>query len=129
MGAIEHVTGSRDLLLTVVERDLATLGALVLTGLGRIPGVRDTRAHVATELIAEASSWRLRTLDTVRAQRLSTSGSPPAAGPFHPLDARDTSLIAALPEDGRSSYNTLAESTGLSVSTVRCRVESIADCL
>jgi DNA-binding Lrp family transcriptional regulator len=125
VGTIEHVTGGRDLLLTVVERDLAALGAFVLTGLGRIPGVRGTRAHVATELIAEASSWRLRTLDTVQAQRLSTSGSPPAAGPFRPLDGRDTALIAALTEDGRSSYNALAERAELSVSTVRRRVESI----
>jgi DNA-binding Lrp family transcriptional regulator len=126
VGTIEHVTGSRDLLLTVVERDLAALGAFVLTGLGRIPGVRGTHAHVATALIAEASSWHLRTLDTVQAQRLRNGGSPPAAaGPFRPLDARDTSLIAALTEDGRSSYNTLAERTGLSISTVRRRVESI----
>ncbi|HWG24222.1 Lrp/AsnC family transcriptional regulator [Actinospica sp.] len=124
VGTIEHVTGSRDLLLTVVERDLATLGAFVLTGLGRIPGVRGTRAHVATALIAEAGSWHLRTLSTVQAQHLRDNAST-AAGPFRPLDARDTSLIAALTEDGRSSYNTLAERTGLGVSTVRRRVESI----
>lgn len=103
VGTIEHVTGGRDLLLTVFERDLPALGSFVLTGLGRIPGVRGTRAHLATELITEASSWRLRALTTVQAQQLRSSASLTAAGPFRPLGPRDSDLIFALAQDGRSS--------------------------
>jgi len=58
VGTIEHVTGSRDLLLTVVERDLAALGAFVLTGLGRIPGVRGTAAPLRPPPVRSARSTR-----------------------------------------------------------------------
>ncbi|MGH3948871.1 MAG: Lrp/AsnC family transcriptional regulator [Pseudonocardiaceae bacterium] len=125
VSTIEHITGGHDLLLTIFVSDLATLSAYVLTGLGSISGVRGTRAHVATTVLAEGSKWRLRALDREQRRRLRAVLPQPSDTPVRPVDGRDTPLLAALAADGRTTYSDLAGRTGLSISTVRRRLTAL----
>ncbi|MFF8846282.1 Lrp/AsnC family transcriptional regulator [Streptomyces sp. NPDC015127] len=124
VGSVEHMTGSFDLLLTVIVRDLAALSAYVLTVLGRIDGVRSTSAHVATALHTEGSQWQVRALGAAQCRRIATA-LPGTSVPARPLDERDRSLLTALTEDGRASYSTLSARTGMSISTVRRRLDAL----
>ncbi|MGH3520042.1 MAG: Lrp/AsnC family transcriptional regulator [Haloechinothrix sp.] len=125
VSTIEHITGGHDLLLTVFVSDLATLSAYVLTGLGSINGVRGTRAHVATTVLAEGSKWRLRALDAEQRARLRAALPQRSDTHVRPVDGRDNALLIALACDGRTTYSDLAKQTGLSVSTVRRRLTSL----
>ena len=117
--SIDITAGGRDLLLTVAAVDLPTLGRYLLERLDRVPGVTGTRARIATRLYAEGSLWRLGVL--------------PAAGEVAPLpptrtitlDTVDRELMSALGADGRASYATLAQATGISQPTARRRVDRL----
>ncbi|WP_448616132.1 Lrp/AsnC family transcriptional regulator [Modestobacter sp. URMC 112] len=117
--SVDITAGGRDLLLTVAAVDLPTLGRYLLERLDRVPGVTATRARIATRLYAEGSTWRLGVLPPAGA-----SGAMPAIRPAV-LDDVDRELMSALGEDGRASFATLAQATGISQPTARRRVDRL----
>ncbi|MGW0994257.1 Lrp/AsnC family transcriptional regulator [Streptomyces sp. NPDC002520] len=126
VSTVEHTTGDHDLLLTVHMPSLAALSEFLLTGVGVIAGVRSTRAHLATTVLVEGSSWRLRTLDAAQKRRLEQAVRIPAPQrPRARLSRRDLELAEELAPDGRASYSDLAARLGLGVSTVRRRVDAL----
>ncbi|TDC86312.1 Lrp/AsnC family transcriptional regulator [Actinomadura sp. 7K507] len=117
---IDHVTGGRDLIATVVLRDNAELARYVGFRLGRLAGVTATRTQMATILHAEGSRWRLGRLDE-RQRDVLLRDRPREAGGWA-LRAEDEDLVRLLVEDCRQPVTRLAERTGLSPTTVRRRI-------
>ncbi|GAA1556959.1 Lrp/AsnC family transcriptional regulator [Actinomadura kijaniata] len=116
---VEHVTGGRDLLLTVVLRDQAELARYVGFRLGRIAGIAATRTQIATALHTEGSRWRLERLDD-RQRGLLDRGRSRERGRAVTEDDRE--LLRLLGEDCRAPVAELAARTGLSPTTVRRRL-------
>ncbi|MBE1530238.1 Lrp/AsnC family transcriptional regulator [Actinomadura algeriensis] len=117
---LEHVTGGRDLIVTVVLRDNAELARYVGFRLGRLSGVTATRTQIATTLHSEGSRWRLDRLDE-RQRDVLLAGRPRGTGDLM-LRADDRELARLLVEDCRQPVTRLAERTGLSPTTVRRRI-------
>jgi len=117
--SVDITAGGRDLLLTVAAVDLPTLGRYLLERLDRVPGVTGTRARIATRLYAEGSTWRLGVLPST-----GNGSAVPAIRPAV-LDEVDRDLMSALGEDGRASFATLAQLTGISQPTARRRVDRL----
>ncbi|WP_299537873.1 Lrp/AsnC family transcriptional regulator [uncultured Streptomyces sp.] len=122
---IEHMSGSRDLILNAAFPDQAALTRYVGFRLGRLPGVSATRTQLATAVHTEGSRWRLDRLgpdskDVLAADR------PPVATPRRGLaapDALDTRLYLLLSEDFRQPAARLAQRLGVSPTTVRRRLD------
>lgn len=121
--AVEHVTGDRDLILTVMLEDVGALSRWVVEYLDTLPGVRSSRTHVAGTVFTEGSRWRFQALSSGQARRMAAEVPPtePAVLP----DSLDRRLIAALSTDGRTSYTSLAQACGSSPDTVRRRVRRL----
>lgn len=117
---LEHVTGGRDLIATVVLRDNAELARYVGFRLGRLDGVAATRTQLATTLHSEGSRWRLDRLD--QAQRELLLGDRPRGRADWALRPEDEGLVRLLVEDCRQPVARLAERSGLSQTTVRRRL-------
>ncbi|MGW5641153.1 Lrp/AsnC family transcriptional regulator, partial [Streptomyces sp. NPDC003832] len=115
---IEHTTGSRDLLLTVVLRGHADLARYVGFRLDALAGVAATRTQIATALHTEGSRWRL---DRLRAPAQGLQPERPPAG-ARTLGEADLELILLLARDVRQSVERLARDSGLSPTTVRRRL-------
>ncbi|MFI7082216.1 Lrp/AsnC family transcriptional regulator [Streptomyces anulatus] len=120
--AVEHVSGDRDLLLTVMAPDLAALTHWMTRGIGAMPGVVASRTHLASTVYTEGSRWRLRALDRTQIARLTDADTARAEAPVFPLTDLDHALIAALSMDGRATYRALADACGASPDTVRRRL-------
>ncbi|WP_067489112.1 Lrp/AsnC family transcriptional regulator [Actinomadura hibisca] len=115
--SVEHTTGNRDLLLTVITWDLAEFGDYVLRRLGRVDGVVSTRTHLAHHLHREASRWRLDSLDQGQRRGLERPGG--GEGETRRLRHDEIALMLALAPDGRRSSTALAEETGMPEARVR----------
>lgn len=113
IASVTIASSGRDLCLTVLTPDLASLSALVLG----LTGVRATRTHLVTRMFTEGGTWRLDSL--TGGQRAVLRPPPPAAGVL--ADA-DRDLLVALAPDARCSVADLAERTGTSASTARRRL-------
>ncbi|MER5884557.1 Lrp/AsnC family transcriptional regulator [Streptomyces sp. NPDC001941] len=125
--SVEHVTGGRDLLLTVYAPDLAAFARWTTVELGAVEGVTASRTHPVSAVHAEGSRWRLRSLTGEQVRALAAGPAPvarPAAGPLTDLDRR---LLELLCRDGRAPYAVLAEESGTSATSVRRRVRRLFD--
>ncbi|MER5204794.1 Lrp/AsnC family transcriptional regulator [Streptomyces sp. NPDC002825] len=120
--AVEHVSGDRDLLLTVMAPDLAALTHWMTRGIGAMPGVTASRTHLASTVYTEGSRWRLRALDRTQINRLTDTHTARTGAPVFPLTDLDHALVAALSMNGRATYRALADTCGASPDTVRRRV-------
>ncbi|MFI7382400.1 Lrp/AsnC family transcriptional regulator [Streptomyces sp. NPDC049813] len=125
VAAVEHVSGGRDLLLTVFAPHLPALTRWVTHRLGALDGIVATRTHLASTVYAEGSKWRLRALDSARIARLTESAPARADAPVFALTDLDLALLAELSVDGRASHRVLAERCGTSPDTVRRRVNKL----
>lgn len=112
VASVTIASSGRDLYLTVLTPDLATLSATVLG----LTGVRGTRTHLVTHLFTEGATWRLDALDSD--QRAALHPQSRTAGV---LADSDRDLLLAL-SDGRRGVAEIAERTGTSVSTARRRL-------
>lgn len=121
---IEHVTGSRDLVLTAAFPDQAMLARYVGFRLGALPGVAATRSQIATAVHTEGSRWRLDRLDPDSQDVLTKDRGPslPRRGLTAP-DELDHRLYQLLSEDFRRPAARLAERLGVSPTTVRRRLD------
>ncbi|MEV6328838.1 Lrp/AsnC family transcriptional regulator [Streptomyces sp. NPDC051909] len=120
--AVEHVSGDRDLLLTVMAPDLAALTHWMTHGIGAMPGVVASRTHLASTVYTEGSRWRLRALDRMQIARLADTETARTGAPVFPLTDLDHALITALSMNGRATYRALADACGASSDTVRRRL-------
>ncbi len=123
VSAVEHVTGDRDLVLTVMAEDVGALARWVVGSLDTMRGVRSSRTHLAGTVFTEGSRWRFRALTPRQVERL--AGEAPEPRPARLPDALDRRLIVALTEDGRASYTALAERCDSTPDTVRRRVHRL----
>lgn len=124
---IELTAGGRDLLVTAIAGDYASLTTFVLDRIGVLPGVTSTRAHLVTgSAYAEGSAWRLRSLTRVQQKALV---DPRRSGrdPVGPSPAQHRALVLALGEDGRTSLTDLAAGLGVSVNTASRRMRRLID--
>lgn len=120
--SIEHVSGDRDLLLTVYTLDLPGLSDLLLHELARIPGIRSTRTHIASQTYQEGSGWRLRALDPQQRERLASSARPVRSPPVQ--DATVHELLSHLSDEPRMTTSELAARLGVSRITARRRADA-----
>ncbi|MFD0347262.1 AsnC family transcriptional regulator [Kitasatospora aburaviensis] len=89
--------------------------------------VTETTAHAVLHAYADAGQWRAGYLDEAEAAALAPPSVPrPAAGET-PLDALDRALLARLGEDARQSHAALAAAVGAPESTVRRRLDRLAE--
>ncbi|WP_020661983.1 Lrp/AsnC family transcriptional regulator [Amycolatopsis benzoatilytica] len=121
VASIEEASREYSLVLTVFGLGMRDLSTLLLDAIPSLPGVLNTRSHLASRLHVEGSSWRVGALDRTRVQAVSQlppagSGRPAAVEPWKEPYAP---LTIALGEDGRRSAADLARITGRPVSTVR----------
>lgn len=115
---IDITSGGRDLLLTVIAPDFAALTDYLLERLGTLDHVRAVRTHLVSQVVAEASTWRLGALTEAEQARL----RPPvrvAEGLARPFTAQDRAVLEVLAEDARATTTAIAERTGLSPRRVR----------
>lgn len=126
--SVEHVSGGRDLLLTVTTPTLAALSGFVTGALGTLDGVRATRTHLVTRPYSIGGDWRLGSLTPGQRARLDP-GSRPALGRqiTRPLSDVERELVRALSVDARTTLTDLADRVGCSVSTVRRRLKLMTE--
>ncbi|MET9761972.1 winged helix-turn-helix transcriptional regulator [Streptomyces sp. NPDC006372] len=117
VATVEESTRGRDLLLTVLTRDLADLTRLVLDDMPAIPGLERQRTAVCTAVHRDGSNWRLDALNRYQAQAFAAAAIRPVPGVTPPPNAGP--LIDALAQDGRRTAADLARVTGRNPATVR----------
>ncbi|MGW1208821.1 Lrp/AsnC family transcriptional regulator [Streptomyces sp. NPDC002499] len=127
---VKITAGGRDVVAAVQTRDLDELAHLTTLLFQRTPGVRATRTHVSTGVPTEGSRWRLRSLDAAQCARIEASHAsdvPPdqGTGTQPPWDALDAQILELLSSDGRMSIRALATATGVGLTTVRRRLQSL----
>jgi DNA-binding Lrp family transcriptional regulator len=118
--SISIISSGRDLFLTLLTPDLATLSRLVLRRLHQLPGLRRTRTYTVTTVYGEGNQWRL---DALESERRIQPGQPRTADgavwkPHHQEILRGLS-------DARRSAAQIAASIGRSASTVRRRLNEM----
>ncbi|MBP2478985.1 DNA-binding Lrp family transcriptional regulator [Crossiella equi] len=121
---VHVLSGGTEISCFVQARDEDARDSLLLAKLPRTNRVLEVTAHLMLEGFTGPGEWRglawLRP-DQVEALR---PAPPPAPAPVAPADA-DRDLLAALAQDGRTSYAELAGRTGWSESTVKRRLEHL----
>ncbi|MDA3626956.1 Lrp/AsnC family transcriptional regulator [Saccharopolyspora sp. WRP15-2] len=122
---IEHTSGDRDLLLTIAVPDLAALSRYAQESMGAVPGVLATRIHLVSHVHAQGCDWQLGTLDADQRGQLGTGDRNRQASRGRELTELDKQLIRHLGADGRRSLTALADDVGLSISTVRRRLDDL----
>ncbi len=111
IASISIISSGRDLFLTVLTQDLATLSRVVLERLQQLPGLRGTRTHAITTVYGEGNHWRLDALEPQRHAHI-------------PAKTRGVwkdhhrAVLRAL-DDGRKPAAEIAAHTARSGSTVR----------
>ncbi|WP_369386852.1 Lrp/AsnC family transcriptional regulator [Streptomyces sp. CG1] len=95
--------------------------ALLLRDLPATDAVHSWTAHTLLRVFPTAFRWTAGLLSPEEADRLAPA--PPTARP-EPLDL-DRALVAALAEDGRSTYTELARRAGTTALTARRRLETL----
>ncbi|MBB5153519.1 Lrp/AsnC ligand binding domain-containing protein [Saccharopolyspora phatthalungensis] len=116
---VEESTRGRDLLLTVITRDLAELTRFVLDDLPRLPGVERQRTHVVSATHRDGSSWRLDALSPQQQRAFEAAARTLRPVPGVSAQANARALIGALAYDGRQAAADLARRTGRNPATVR----------
>lgn len=122
---VEESTRGRDLLLTVMTRDLEGLSRFVLDDLTTMPGFERQRTYLVTAVHRDGSHWRLDALEpqevtTLQALEAATRYNPQIRPPQDPGP-----LIAGLAVDGRRTAAELAQHTGRDPSTVRRQIRRL----
>ena len=120
--SINHVSGSRDLLVIAGFVDHAALARYVGFRLKHLEGVTAVRSHPAT-FHADGSRWRLdQVLEPHSSLRHRAGQRNAVAAASKTPDAEDLAIIAALNEDCRQSLAALSLHTDLPTKTVERRL-------
>jgi DNA-binding Lrp family transcriptional regulator len=116
----------RELMLTVLVPDLASLGAFALDEMTALPGVTGVRTRTVTEIHADGSDWRLEALDPT--QRSRAAAAAPATSRRHGQSvtpSEEWPLIEALTHDARLPVAELARACHGNPATVRRHLEQL----
>ncbi|MBU3063047.1 Lrp/AsnC family transcriptional regulator [Nocardia sp. NEAU-G5] len=124
---VQHVTGGRNLLITVIAPGLGELSRWISGALGSLGGVIAARTHLVGAIHTHASRWRLHALASDRAAQLAPGKPARRSAVGQRLSTQDRELMVALSEDGRASYTDLAARCGIGVDTARRRTAHLID--
>lgn len=122
---IEHVTGSRDLVLTVATAGLEALSEFLLHGISQIAGVSSTQTQPGTRIFVEGGDWQLRSLDIGEQGRIERNRPRTTDAPALVSDRSYRELLGLLAEDARMGVSELADRLGVSRPTARRRIEGV----
>ena len=111
---LDHTSGGRDLLATMLAENPLAIWDVVTTRIGALEGVRNTQTHLVTEVVMEASDWRLRALTPQEIARIPRPRAPRARAPRAVHPDVEASLRHCLAEDGRRPVSRIAAEHGLS---------------
>ncbi|HBO54950.1 AsnC family transcriptional regulator [Janibacter sp. LM] len=116
--SIEQSARGRDLLVTVMARDLTALGGYLLDELPALPGVQRQRTSLALQIHRQGRDWRLQSLDQAQREGFASARRQTPPGPATmPRDPGP--IIEALVADGRVGAAEIARATGRNPATVR----------
>ncbi|WP_028928052.1 Lrp/AsnC family transcriptional regulator [Pseudonocardia acaciae] len=121
---IDITAGGRDLVVTVTSPDVDGLTWYLLDGFASLPSVSRVRSQLLVDAYTDARPWRLRSLSPDQLRILDEHderGAVPTPR-HHPTD---WAIAAALSSDGRLPVATLAQRTGVSLSTARRRLGNL----
>ena len=121
---VEITAGSHDLLVEVITADLASFGRYLLDRVERLPGVTGSTVAIATDVVTEASRWRLDALAPGQSAALGRADRPGAV-PGRSLTELDRRLLTGLGRDGRLAWHQLGQAAGTSAATARRRTERL----
>jgi|GEM_PF-420538 len=111
---LDHTSGGRDLLATMLADHPLAIWDVVTNHIGAFEGVRNTQTHLVTEVIMEASDWRLRALTPQETVKVPRPRPPRARAPRGVHPEVEGALRHCLPEDGRRPISRIAAEHGLS---------------
>lgn len=115
--SIEQSARGRDLLVTVMARDLTALSQYLLDHLPSLPGVQRQRASLALQIHRQGKDWRLQSLDQRQREGFEMMGRAP--GQTGPMPRDPGPIVDALLRDGRAGAADIARLTGRNPATVR----------
>ncbi|WP_167975040.1 Lrp/AsnC family transcriptional regulator [Lentzea indica] len=124
---VKLTSGARDILVLAQAPDLDALSAYLLDRVGRVPGIRGVRSHLATRATLEASRWREGALDPEQRRRLHARAKNRLEQQDMGLTAADHRIIRALNIDGRMSFERLADHAGMGPVAVRRRLTRLEE--
>ena len=111
---LDQTSGGRDLLATVVADNPLAIWDVVTNRIGPLEGVRNTQTHLVTEVVMEASDWRLRSLTPQETGKIPKPRLPRARAPRAVHPEVEAALRHCLAEDGRRPASRIAAEHGLS---------------
>ncbi|MEV8639174.1 Lrp/AsnC family transcriptional regulator [Streptosporangium sp. NPDC051023] len=119
------VTGSQDIVFEIVVPKHHDLYTTLVEYVQRIPGALHSQAELVLHTYKVSYDWSLQLLDG-KAGHLATPPPPHDCAADH-LDDLDKDILAALREDGRASFQSVATLLKVSESTVRRRFEAMLE--
>lgn len=125
VATIEQAARDRNLILTILVRDLEALSTLILEVFPKVDGMESTRSHLLSRTFLEGSSWRLDALDGPQLQSLQRLGPTTTERPPSVLGDPYLPIANALAFDGRMSATTIAERINRPVQTVRRQLTTL----
>lgn len=125
VATIEQAARDRNLILTILVRDLEALSTLILEVFPTVDGMESTRSHLLSRTFFEGSSWRLDALDGPQLQSLQRLGPTTTERPPSVLGDPYLPIANALAFDGRMSVTTIAERINRPVQTVRRQLTTL----
>ncbi|MCF2527245.1 Lrp/AsnC family transcriptional regulator [Yinghuangia soli] len=125
---VDVVTGTTDVLATVVTDGMASMSAYVLERLGAIPGVTAVHTHPVLTVHSEGTHIGHAALDKAALDRLPVPDHGRITGAtdgIDDIDGLDWAICLALSRDGRRPLSALSQDVGFSEATVRRRLAKL----
>lgn len=110
---LDHTSGGRDLLATVSAPSPLAIWDIVTNEIGALEGVRNSQTHLVTDVIMEASEWRMRALTPREAGRVPRASQPRARAPKIVHPEVEAAIRHCLAEDGRRPVSRIGAEHGL----------------
>lgn len=116
--SIEQSARGRDLMITVMARDLTSLSRFLLDDLPAVPGVQRTRTSLALQIHRQGRDWRLQSLDQHQREGFEAARRQSTA-PAGPLPRDRQPIVDLLAVDGRAGAADIARSADRNPATMR----------
>ncbi len=115
---LDYTAGARELLVTAGCGDLPELSEFMLNRFGRLEGVRSSRSHLVTEIVADARHWRLRSLSAAEQRRIPPPAPPRPRAARQVPDGLRSAVMTELARDGRTPASGIAARHGVAAQRV-----------
>jgi DNA-binding Lrp family transcriptional regulator len=123
---VDIVTGSGDVLVTVLTEHREALSHYLLNRLSAVPGIIAAHTHPVVAIHFESGYAASGTLDAQALAQLPHTGHDLITGSRTPNDDIDWAICLALNKNGRVSFSDLASITGVSDVSVRRRMNKLS---